>query len=104
MNWLRGGGVLMIFPEGERAFADASFARFRTGAARMALEAGVPVLPVTIRGGNRAWPRGQRLPHAGHVEIIFHPPRRPVQLPGEDLRRCAQRETEALAEVIKAAL
>ena len=104
MQWLRGGGVLMIFPEGERAFADAGFARFRTGAARMALEAGVPVLPVTIRGGNRAWPRGQRLPHAGHVEIIFHPLRRPVPLPGEDLRRCAQRETEALAEIIKAAL
>lgn len=104
MQWLRGGGVLMIFPEGERAFADARFARFKAGAARLALEAGVPILPVTIRGGNRVWPRGQRLPHAGHVEIIFHTPRRLAPLPGEDARRCAQRETEALAEVIKAAL
>lgn len=104
MQWLRGGGVLMIFPEGERAFADARFARFKTGAARLALEAGVPVLPVTVRGGNRAWPRGQRFPHACHVEVIFHPPRRLAPLPGEDLRRCAQRETEALAEVIKSAL
>ncbi|HST52347.1 MAG TPA: lysophospholipid acyltransferase family protein [Pyrinomonadaceae bacterium] len=104
MQWLRGGGVLMIFPEGERAFADARFARFKTGAARLALEAGVPILPVTIRGGNRAWPRGQSLPRFGHVEIIFHTPRRLAPLPGEDARRCAQRETEALAEVIKAAL
>jgi len=104
MNWLRTGGVLMIFPEGERAFADARFARFRTGAARMALEANVPVLPVTIRGGNRAWPRGQRFPHAARVEVIFHPVRRLTPLPGEDLRRCAQRETEALADIIKSAL
>ena len=104
MQWLRGGGVLMIFPEGERAFADGRFTRFKTGAARLALEAGVPILPVTIRGGNRAWPRGQRFPHACRVEIIFHPLRRPAQLPGEDLRRCAQRETDALAEVIKSAL
>ncbi|PYS84786.1 MAG: hypothetical protein DMF67_03555 [Acidobacteria bacterium] len=104
LNWLRAGGAVMIFPEGERAFADAGFARFKTGAARLALEADVPVLPVTIRGGERVWPRGQRLPHAGCVEIVFHPVRRLTMLPGEDARRCAQRETEALAEVIKSAL
>jgi 1-acyl-sn-glycerol-3-phosphate acyltransferase len=104
LNWLRAGGAVMIFPEGERAFADARFARFKTGAARLALEAGAPILPVTVRGAHAIWPRGQRLPRAGRVEIIFHPVRRLEMLPGEDARRCAQRETEALAAVIKAAL
>ena len=104
LNWLRAGGAVMIFPEGERAFADARFARFKVGAARLALEAEVPILPVTVRGGQRVWPRGQRLPHPGRVEIIFHPLRRPAPLPGEDARRCAQRETEALAALIKSAL
>jgi 1-acyl-sn-glycerol-3-phosphate acyltransferase len=104
LQWLRAGGVVMIFPEGERAFADAKFARFKVGAARLALEADVPVLPVTVRGGQHVWPRGQRLPRLGRVEIVYHPARRLAPLPGEDARRCARRETEALAAVIKAAL
>jgi 1-acyl-sn-glycerol-3-phosphate acyltransferase len=104
LQWLRAGGAVMIFPEGERAFSNAKFARFKVGAARLALEAEVPILPVTVRGGQRVWPRGQRLPRLGRVEIIFHPLRRPALLPGEDARRGAQRETEALAAVIKSAL
>jgi 1-acyl-sn-glycerol-3-phosphate acyltransferase len=104
LNWLRAGGAVMIFPEGERAFADGRCARFKVGAARLALEADVPILPVTVRGGNKVWPRGQRLPRPGRVEIVFHPLRRPALLPGEDARRGAQRETEALAAVIKSAL
>lgn len=104
LQWLRAGGAVMIFPEGQRAYADGEFARFKAGAVRLALEAGVPVLPVTIRGGQRVWPRGQRLPRTGRVEVVFHPARRPVPLPGEDTRHCVQRETETLAAVIKSAL
>lgn len=104
MQWLRSGGALMIFPEGERAFGDAEVGRFKPGAVRLALEAGVPILPVTIRGGERVWPRGQTVPRTGRVHIVFHPVRRPACLPGEDTRQCVKRETEALAVVIKSAL
>jgi len=104
LQWLRAGGAIMIFPEGQRAYADGEFSRFKAGAVRLAMEAGVPVLPVTIRGGERVWPRGQRLPRTGRVEIVFHPPRLPAPLPGEETRHCIQRETEALAAVIKSAL
>jgi 1-acyl-sn-glycerol-3-phosphate acyltransferase len=102
--WLRGGGALVIFPEGGRAQADGRMERFKAGAMRLALEAGVPVLPVTIRGGNRAWPRGQKWPRAGRVEVVYHPVRKLVPLPGEEARRCARRETERLEEQIKSAL
>lgn len=104
LRWLRGGGAVMIFPEGQRAYADGEVSRFKAGAVRLALEAGVPVLPVTVRGGERVWPRGRRVPRAGRVEIIFHPALRPAPLPGEDARQCVQRETAALASVIKSAL
>ncbi|HEY0169871.1 MAG TPA: lysophospholipid acyltransferase family protein [Pyrinomonadaceae bacterium] len=104
MQWLRSGGALMIFPEGERAFADGEVGRFKAGAVRLALEADVPILPVTISGGERVWPRGQTVPRTGRVHIIFHPARRPVCLPGEEPRHCVRRETEALAAVIKSAL
>jgi len=104
LQWLRKGGAVMIFPEGGRSGADGELARFKTGAARLALEAGVPILPVTIRGGHRVWPRGQRLPRLGRVEIVIHPPRKLTPLPSEDARRCAQRETEELAAIIKSEL
>lgn len=102
--WLRGGGALVIFPEGGRAFADGEMLEFKVGAARLALEAGVPVLPITIRGGNCVWPRGWRYPHLGRIEIIYHPLHHLIQLPGEDTRQTARRETDKLFEIIHSAL
>ncbi|MGH9900533.1 MAG: lysophospholipid acyltransferase family protein [Pyrinomonadaceae bacterium] len=104
LQWLREGGAIVIFPEGGRAKEDGRVAKFKPGAARIALEANVPVLPVTIRGGNDIWPRGRRLPGPGKVEIVYHPPRYLAPLAGEDVRHCARRETELLAKVIGSAL
>jgi 1-acyl-sn-glycerol-3-phosphate acyltransferase len=104
LQWLRNGGVVVIFPEGARGQPDGSMIRFKGGAIRIALEAGVPILPVTIRGGNRVWPAGRRLPRMGKVEIVFHPPYEVTQLTGEETRACARRETEALARIIAQAL
>jgi 1-acyl-sn-glycerol-3-phosphate acyltransferase len=104
LRWLRGGGAVVIFPEGGRAYGDGEMLRFKAGAARLALEAGVPILPVTVRGGNDAWPRGQRWPRRGRVEIVYHPLQHPAVHPGEDARAAAQRETETLAATIKSAL
>ena len=71
----------------------------------MALEAGVPILPVTIRGGQRVWPNSFRFPRLGPtVEIIYHPLFVIEQRENEDVRECARRETERLAEIIRSAL
>src|SRR4030095_11472740 len=100
LQWLRDGGVLVIFPEGARTTSEGSLMRFKAGAVRLAMEASVPILPVTIRGANRVWPRNQKLPRLAPVEIIYHPPRRIEPLPGEETRSCARRETEMLAQTI----
>lgn len=104
LNWLREGGAIVIFPEGGRGLPDGSMIRMKGGAVRMALEAGVPILPVTIRGANQVWPVGKRLPHSGKVEITYHPLFQPEQQHGEDAKRCARRETDRLAEIIRSAL
>lgn len=104
VQWLRGGGALVIFPEGGRARADGAMSKFKTGAARLALEAGVPILPATIRGGNAVWPRPRRWPRTGRVEIIYHPVQELSTLDGEDTRHCARRETDRLEAQIKSAL
>ncbi|MGH9967327.1 MAG: lysophospholipid acyltransferase family protein [Pyrinomonadaceae bacterium] len=104
LQWLRDGEAVVIFPEGGRGEPDGSMVTFKAGAVRIALEAGVPILPVTIRGANRVWPPGKRIPRPGEIEIVYHPLFRPELLPDEDSRACARRESEQLASVIRSAL
>ena len=69
---LQRGAALMIFPEGERT-ADGSLQRFKPGAFRLAVSLSVPILPVTIVGGNDSWPPGRMLPRRGRITITYHP-------------------------------
>src|SRR6266403_3264225 len=105
LQWIRDGGAVVIFPEGGRGNPDGSMKKFKAGAVRMALEAGVPILPVTVRGGPRVWPSSLNFPRLGHsVEIIYHPLFVIQQRENEDVRECARRETDRLAEIIGSAL
>jgi 1-acyl-sn-glycerol-3-phosphate acyltransferase len=104
LTWLRDGGVVVIFPEGGRGQTDGSMIRMKAGAVRMALEAEVPILPVTIRGANRVWPASRLLPRPGKVEITYHPVFYPEQFPDEENRTCARRETDRLRGILQAAL
>jgi len=103
-QWLREGGAVMIFPEGGRGEPHGSMIRFKAGAVRIALEAKVPILPVTIRGANRVWPRRRPIPGLGKIDITYHPLFRPQQQPTEDARACARRQSEQLAAIIRSAL
>jgi 1-acyl-sn-glycerol-3-phosphate acyltransferase len=104
LQWLREGGAVVIFPEGGRSTSTGSLERFKAGAVRLALEAEVPILPVTIRGGNQVWPRGWRFPRTGKVVVIYHPLYHPQKPPDEETRAFARKESERLAKVIASAL
>lgn len=54
---LRAGELIGVFPEGtvSRSF---ELRGFKTGAVRMAAEAGVPVLPLIVWGSQRIWTKG----------------------------------------------
>jgi len=104
LQWLRDGGAVVIFPEGGRGNPDGSMRKFKAGAVRMALEAGVPILPVTIRGGERVWPPGARLPRLKRVEVIYHPLFILEQNSDEETRAFARAETARLQEIITGSL
>lgn len=102
LKFLREGATLVVFPEGEREFADGELLPFRTGAARIAMEAGAPILPVTVRGGNKIWAQGMKYPRLGKIEIIYHPLLKiPKPLKKEDLRGHLEKMTAELAEIIR---
>jgi 1-acyl-sn-glycerol-3-phosphate acyltransferase len=104
LSWLKEGGAVVIFPEGGRGKPDGSMLRFKVGAVRLALEAGVPILPVTIRGAHRVWPAGQQIPQRSQVVITYHKLFHVEQKPGEETRTCSRRESDRLAAIIKTAL
>ena len=70
---LRRGELLGIYPEGTRS-PDGRLYRGRTGVARMALEAGVPVLPVAMVGTDKAQPSGKKLPKIMRIGVRIGKP------------------------------
>jgi 1-acyl-sn-glycerol-3-phosphate acyltransferase len=65
---LNQGNLLGIYPEGTRS-PDGRLYRGKTGVARMALEAGVPVLPVAMVGTAEAQPIGRRIPKVVRIGV-----------------------------------
>lgn len=70
---LGGSQVLGIYPEGTRS-PDGRLYRGRTGIARMALEAKVPVLPVAMIDTEKVQPIGKRLPRIRRIGIVVGEP------------------------------
>ena len=70
---LREGKLLGIYPEGTRS-PDGRLYRGRTGIARMALESGVPVIPVAMIDTDKIQPPGKALPKIMQVGIRFGEP------------------------------
>ena len=61
---LRGGDLVGVYPEGTRS-PDGRLYRGRTGAARLALLAEVPIVPIGVLGTELVQPIGTRIPRLG---------------------------------------
>lgn len=70
---LETGALLGIYPEGTRS-PDGQLYKGKTGAARLALRTGVPVIPCGIAGTRAVMPEGRRLLSRGRVSVTFGAP------------------------------
>jgi 1-acyl-sn-glycerol-3-phosphate acyltransferase len=65
---MQSGYSLIVFPEGTRS-PDGTLARFRAGTFMMAIEAGLPIVPVAIDGSRFVMPKNQLTTSPGHVRV-----------------------------------
>ena len=70
---LKEGRSLMIAPEGTRSLTP-RLGRFKKGAFHMAMQAGVPIVPVVIRNALDALPKDGTVIRAATIEIVVLPP------------------------------
>ena len=99
IDTLRGGTSLVVFPEGTR-HRGAELLPFRLGAFRAAVEAGRPVIPITLDGTTGIWAPGTWLMHRGAVDIVVHDAIDPV---GSDRSEIARLRDRARAEIERGA-
>lgn len=94
----RAGHAVVMFPEGtrrEKGLVKRYEARWHTGAARIALEAGVPLVPAGIAGTDR-------LARFARLRVAYGPPIETADLAGLDQVEAAERATDRLRDAILA--
>lgn len=69
---LVGGRSIIFFPEGTRS--EGALLPFKKGAFRVALDLGLPVLPITIVGSDLILPTNRLTINHGSIQVVVHPP------------------------------
>jgi 1-acyl-sn-glycerol-3-phosphate acyltransferase len=72
IQYIRGGTSFLVYPEGTRS-PDGRLRAFKSGTFVMAIEAGVPVVPVSLIGTAQIMPKGELALHPGDVIVRFGP-------------------------------
>ena len=74
---------LTVFPEGTRS-RDGGLLPFKKGPFYLAMDSGVPIVPVTILGSETLMPKGSGVIHSGTVRLILHTPISPKEFNDKD--------------------
>jgi len=85
---------MTIYVEGHRSF-DGKLLPFKKGPFYLAVECGVPVIPITIVGTHYAMPKARFAIKPGPVKVIFHTPIEPKDFGG---RECLMEKVRAAIE------
>jgi 1-acyl-sn-glycerol-3-phosphate acyltransferase len=86
---------LLVFPEGTRS-QDGRLLRFKAGTILLAIDAGIPIVPVAIEGTRHVMRKGRLMTCPGHVRLHVHPPVETAGLDRSHARDVATRVEQAV--------
>jgi 1-acyl-sn-glycerol-3-phosphate acyltransferase len=98
---MKGGTSFLIYPEGTRS-PDGRLLPFKHGAFALAIQAGVPVIPVACAGAHRILPKGSLGMRPGEVTVRFCPPVDATGYTFEGRRELSDRVRSAIAAALPA--
>jgi 1-acyl-sn-glycerol-3-phosphate acyltransferase len=67
------GLSLIVFPEGTRS-RNGMMAKFKGGSIMLAMQAGLPLVPISVVGSRHVMKKGELTTRPGHVTLIVHDP------------------------------
>jgi 1-acyl-sn-glycerol-3-phosphate acyltransferase len=73
VEYIKAGSSFLVYPEGTRS-PDGRMQRFKKGSFVMAIEAGVPIVPVACAGAHRIMKKNSLVIHPGKVTVRFGKP------------------------------
>ncbi len=104
-NSLTSNGLsLIVFPEGTRS-RDGYMQKFKGGSIMLAMQAGLPIVPISVVGSRHVMKKGELTTRPGHVTLIVHDPIETVANPEpsvEQVRALADRVREIIRPPVEA--
>jgi 1-acyl-sn-glycerol-3-phosphate acyltransferase len=92
------GLSLVVFPEGTRS-RDGRVARFKGGSFYLALEAGLPIVPISVVGTRHVMLKGRLAVYPGHVRLVVHEPMDTTGFAGADAKEFGERVRQIIRPI-----
>ena len=98
------GLSLIVFPEGTRS-RTGMMGKFKGGSIMLAMQAGLPIVPISVIGSRHVMKKGELTTRPGQVRLIVHDP---IEMPASaepsviDVRELADRVREVIRPPVEA--
>ena len=98
------GLSLIVFPEGTRS-RTGMMGKFKGGSILLAMQAGLPIVPISVIGSRHVMKKGELTTRPGHVTLMVHDPIETVadiEPTPADIRVLAERVREVIRPAVEA--
>jgi len=98
------GLSLVVFPEGTRS-RDGRLGKFKGGSILLAMQAGLPIVPISVVGSRHVMKKGELTTRPGHVTLVVHDPIETVanpEPPTAEVRALAEKARASIAPPVEA--